>query len=81
MDPYVIETNPEDSFRKTMSPYLEAVAELAREFKAIHVKSQAAFNQVLAHRPSEFWADDRVHPEGPGHAVLALAFLKAVGAL
>lgn len=81
MDPYVIEADPEDPFRKTMKPYLEVVGRLAREFGAIHVESQKAFDQVLEHRPAPFWADDRVHPDGPGHAVLALAFLRATGAL
>jgi len=81
MDPYVIEPNAEDPFRRAMAPYLEVVAKLADEFKAIRVESQKAFDRVLVHRPSAFWADDRIHPEGPGHAVLALAFLEAVGAL
>jgi lysophospholipase L1-like esterase len=25
------------------------------------------------------WADDRVHPNRPGHAVIARAFLRALG--
>jgi hypothetical protein len=25
------------------------------------------------------WADDRIHPNRPGHAVIAQAFLNAVG--
>jgi len=81
MDPYVIETDPEDPFRKSMAPYLEVVERLALEVGAIHIKSQEEFDRVLIHRPALFWAEDRVHPEGPGHAVLARAFLRATGGL
>jgi len=81
IDPYVIEPDPEDVFRAAMAPYLDAVRRLAERFSAIHVRTQEAFDAALVHRPSGFWAEDRIHPEGPGHAVIALAFLRAVGAL
>lgn len=79
LDPYVIEANPEDPFRKAMQPFLRIVSDLAVEFSAVHVKTQDAFDRALHGRPSMFWADDRVHPEGPGHAVIALEFLRAAG--
>lgn len=79
MDPYVIEAEPEDRFRRTMQPFLRIVSDLALEFSAVHVKTQDAFDRALEGRPSAFWADDRVHPDGPGHAVIALEFLRAAG--
>ena len=37
--------------------------------------------RVLFDEPDRLadWADDQIHPNGPGHAVLALAFLRALG--
>ena len=45
----------------------------------MHVANQAAFDRVLAVSPATRWADDRVHPHLPGHAVLADAYLTALG--
>ena len=56
------------------------VARLAADFGAVHVPTQQAFDTVLAVTPAGDWAGDRVHPELPGHAVIAGAFLRAVGA-
>ena len=53
--------------------------ELAADFDAIHVPTQAAFDEAIRHQPPMFWAADRVHPGAPGHAVIARAFLRAVG--
>jgi lysophospholipase L1-like esterase len=39
------------------------------------VRSQEAFDRVLASTSSQDWAHDRIHPNLAGHAVLADAFL------
>ena len=42
--------------------------------------TQAAFGRVLKHRHPMMLAWDRVHPNTAGHAILARAFLEAIGA-
>jgi lysophospholipase L1-like esterase len=60
--------------------YVTVAAKLAAEFDAVHVPTQQAFDAVLAVSAPDFWADDRVHPGLPGHAVIAEAFLRAIDA-
>ncbi len=79
MEPYVLELDASDHFRKLMNTYIPVVAKLAKEFDARLVRTQAAFDTVMSMQPSSFWAGDRVHPGGPGHAVMARAWLKEVG--
>ncbi|SIN40605.1 SGNH/GDSL hydrolase family protein [Micromonospora cremea] len=79
-DPFLIETDRSDPQRADTDRYCAVVAALAAEFDAVHVPTQAAFDRVLAVSPAKRWADDRVHPHLPGHAVLADAFLAALGA-
>ncbi|MGQ5259912.1 SGNH/GDSL hydrolase family protein [Micromonospora sp. ZYX-F-536] len=78
-DPFLIETDRGDPQRADTDRYAAVVAALAAEFDAVHVPTQAAFDRVLTVSPAKRWADDRVHPHLPGHAVLADAFLTALG--
>ena len=77
--PYIIESNRGDPFRARMDEYGACVARLAEEYGAALVDAQAAFDQALKGQPSEFWAQDRVHPVSCGHAALAMAFLRTIG--
>jgi lysophospholipase L1-like esterase len=79
MEPYVIERDRDDPFRAIIDTYLPVVHRLAREYDAILIQTQAAFDEALAAQPSSYWATDRVHPNAPGHAVIARAFLRGVG--
>lgn len=79
VDPYVLELDRKDPFRDMMDRYIDVVHALAEEFDAVSVRTQEAFDDVLAEQPSEFWAADRVHPLPYGHAVIARAFLNAIG--
>ncbi|MBB5868658.1 lysophospholipase L1-like esterase [Allocatelliglobosispora scoriae] len=77
-DPYFIEPDPAQPQRADTDRYCAVVATLAEEFNALHVRTQAAFNTVLASTSPADWADDQVHPGLPGHAVIAQAYLDLI---
>lgn len=79
MEPYVINADPQDPFRALMEQYLVVVRRLAAEFQAPLVPTQRAFDAALALQPPAFWANDFVHPNPPGHMVIARAWLKTMG--
>ena len=81
MEPYVIEPDRTDPMRARMDEYGLAAREVAAALDAVNVRTQAAFDTVLATTSPADWAADRVHPNVAGHAVIADAFLSAVGAL
>ena len=66
-------------FRAYIDSYIEVVHRLAAEYDAILVRTQAAFDVAMEAQPPAAWAADRIHPDLPGHAVIARAFLAAVG--
>jgi lysophospholipase L1-like esterase len=77
-DPYMIEPDPAQPMRRQMDAYGAVVRQFASEFGAVHVPTQAAFDAALAHSHPTDWADDQIHPNGPGHGIIALAFLRAL---
>ena len=79
MEPYVIEADRADRFRALIDQYLPVVHRLAEQFGAILIRTQAAFDEALLAQPAAYWAEDRVHPNAPGHAVIARAWLRGVG--
>lgn len=78
-EPYVIEADPTDPMRAEMDRYGLVARQLAGEFEAVNVQIQAAFDLVLRTTDSIDWSHDRVHPNLAGHAVIAQAFLRAIG--
>lgn len=81
LQPYVIEPDRQDPMRHQMDQHGEVVKQLASAFGAPLVQTQAAFDQALMHTSPNDWANDRVHPNAAGHAIIALAFLRVVGFL
>lgn len=79
MTPFFLETDRADPMRAQMDAYGAIVSRLAPKFDAVLVDTQAAFDAVLKYLHTSTLADDRVHPNQVGHAVLARAFLSAVG--
>ncbi len=82
MEPFVL-PYPDDrcAWREDLDPKIDAVRCLAREFGAQLVPLDGLFASVAAVRDPAFWAGDGVHPTPAGHALIAQAWLKAVGAL
>ncbi|WP_010272160.1 SGNH/GDSL hydrolase family protein [Paenibacillus senegalensis] len=80
MEPFVLPV-PEDrkQWREDLDPKINVVRELAREFNALLVPLDGLFAQASTRRESSYWADDGVHPSPAGHALIARAWLNAVG--
>ena len=78
-EPYLIEPDRTEPQRAQSDHYVAVVRELAVEFDALLIRAQDAFDRVLTHRPSTHWSPDRVHPNAAGHAVIAGAYLAAIG--
>jgi lysophospholipase L1-like esterase len=79
MTPYFIEANRSDPMRKMMDEYGAVVQKLASEFDAVFVDLQAAFDRYLRHHPSQSLCGDRIHPNAPGHMIIATSLLTALG--
>jgi lysophospholipase L1-like esterase len=81
IEPFVLPV-PEDrkQWREDLDPKINVVRELAREFGALLVPLDGIFAQASMLAPSSYWAPDGVHPSPAGHALIAKAWLKAVGA-
>lgn len=79
MTPCYVEASTADAMRARMDDYGAIVRSIAQRHGTMFVDTQAAFAPVLAHMHSAAIAWDRVHPNHIGHAVLARAFLTAVG--
>lgn len=77
--PYFLEPSDADPMRAAMDRLSAIVRKLAKEFSLPLVDTQAAFDEFLKHRHYMELCADRVHPNATGHAVLALAWLRAAG--
>ena len=80
MAPYYIEANRQDAMRAMMDRYGAVVKKVAAATPgALFVDTQAAFDRLLTtYYPATInW--DRVHPNPTGSALIARAFLNAVG--
>jgi lysophospholipase L1-like esterase len=79
MTPFYIEPLKSDAMRFKMDGYGLAVKRIAERHSAIFVDVQASFDKVLQSCYPAALAWDRVHPNETGCAVIAKAFLDAVG--
>ncbi len=77
-EPYIIEPDRDEPQRAATDRYRRAAREIGAEFDAVVVPTQEAFDEVLRVSAPADWADDRIHPNRPGHAVIAQAFLRAL---
>jgi len=75
----MIEPQRQNPMRAQMDRFGDVVREMATENGALLVDTQEAFDGVLKSTTPAHWAGDKVHPNRPGHAVIALAFLRATG--
>lgn len=82
IEPFVLPV-PEDrkGWRQDLDPKIHIVRELAREYGALLVPLDGLFAAASVKAESAYWAPDGVHPSPAGHALIADAWLRAVGAL
>lgn len=79
MSPFYLEVNLSDPMRVQMDAYGSAAKSVAARNDLPFVDIQAAFDDWLAHKPTQQLCGDRVHPNHVGHNIIASAFLNAVG--
>jgi len=74
---------PEDrkAWREDLDPRIRVVRELARELDAILVPLDGIFTAAAKKQPCDYWTIDGVHPTPAGEGLIALSWLKAVGAM
>lgn len=81
LEPFVLPTPPDRAaWREDLDPKIDAVRRLAREFGAVYVPLDGIFAAMACRADPAFWAADGVHPTAAGHALIALEWLKVVGA-
>lgn len=78
-EPYIIDADTTNPMRVMMDDYGLVARRIAAEFGAIDIRTQEAFDKALETTVPEDWAGDKIHPNLPGHAVIALAYLRAIG--
>ena len=81
LEPFVLPV-PADrrGWRVDLDPKIQAARDLAVEFDAVYVPLDGMFAAAAVQREAAFWLPDGVHPSAEGHALIAQAWLKAVGA-
>ncbi|MDF2838102.1 MAG: lipolytic protein family [Paenibacillus sp.] len=81
VEPFVLPVNEQQKkWREDLAPKIQAVRELANEFKAPYVPLDGLFAAAATTTGPEYWAPDGVHPSPAGSALIAKAWLRAVGA-
>lgn len=81
VEPFVLPVNEsQKQWREDLDPKIQAVRELAGEFKALYVPLDGLFAQAAAQTGAAYWAPDGVHPSPAGAALIANAWLQAVKA-
>jgi acyl-CoA thioesterase-1 len=81
IEPFVLPVPADrEGWREDLDPKIQVARKLAREFGAAYVPLDGLFAQVSMQAPAAYWAPDGVHPSPAGHALIADAWLKAVGA-
>jgi lysophospholipase L1-like esterase len=67
-----------DDYSNELKKRRESVLKLSREFNAVFVPFQSAFNKALSKAPAEYWIWDGIHPMPAGHELMAREWLHHV---
>jgi acyl-CoA thioesterase I len=79
LEPFLLHV-PEDraAWREDLNPRIDAVRELAVEFKTELLPLDGIFAAAACQAPAAFWLPDGVHPSAAGHALIADAWMRTV---
>lgn len=81
LEPFVLPVlEGQEAWREDLNPKIDVVRKLAREYDAILVPLDGLFAAASTRKPPAYWAHDGVHPTPAGHALIAQAWLDAIGA-
>ncbi|QYR22454.1 SGNH/GDSL hydrolase family protein [Paenibacillus sp. sptzw28] len=81
VEPFVLPVNEsQKAWREDLESKIQAVRELANEFKTLYVPLDGLFAQASSQTGPAYWAPDGVHPSPAGSALIAQAWLQAVKA-
>lgn len=86
LDPFVLASGPlanADVFKQwrgQVERLLPVVGQLARDYKAVHIKTQDVFDAAAKAVSPEQWIWDGVHPLPQGHELIARNWLQEVSA-
>jgi lysophospholipase L1-like esterase len=79
MTPYLLEKDRGEPMRALMDQFGAAMRHAAEKHNAVFVDTQAAFDVVLRWLQPAQLAEDRIHVNQAGHAILARALLHQIG--
>lgn len=79
MTPHYLEPNRKDPMRATMDKYGEVCRKLADEYGVSLADTQSEFDRLFESVHPNRIAWDRVHPNLPGHMLIARTFLRTIG--
>ncbi|TFE28646.1 SGNH/GDSL hydrolase family protein [Cohnella luojiensis] len=81
-EPFILKTGATeenwDKWRKHMDEYNRIVLQLAKEYDAVFVPLQAAFDKAASSTGAAYWLWDGVHPTAAGHELIAREWLSVV---
>jgi lysophospholipase L1-like esterase len=86
MDPFVLPTGPlkneqAHQLRRSLTDKMRlVVAKLAKDYGAVHIKTQDIFDEAANKVTPEHWMWDGIHPLPQGHELIARHWLKHVSA-
>jgi len=88
LEPFLLHTehpydfiSPIAKIRQALDPIIQVARTLGAEFDAITVPLDDMFQETSKDVDPAHWAADAIHPTPAGHAFIANAWLKAVGAM
>ena len=81
ISPTTITHENRSRYNDLLGEYAAATRELAKQFNGIYVPAREALLAAREALPDVAWTADGCHPTAAGHALIATAWLKAVGVL
>lgn len=79
LEPFLLPVmDGQENWRIDLDPKINAVRDIAREFNALYIPLDGMFAAASVVRDCDFWLRDGVHPDMPGHGLIAKAWMEAV---